>query len=316
MRRWACLLALLGAPAAAQPAPAGIPIPLQGAWFAGGCAQPEALLFVTARAVARVPAAWLPAGLPPTGSSSTGLSSTGSSSSGAAPDAPAAEPPAARLYRFEALRDLAGEATGWTLGTAAGPEAPRLLLRAERDALTTIEPAAKALDAELPGDGPVGRWARCPAPPLAVLALHAEGLAMLAALEHIEAGCAPDAAAACLRALLAAADVTGDGLLSAAELARLARGVAWVVAVADGVSGERLAGAVGIGALAGLLVRGVVDSLDYDGDGRVSAAELEQDRAAFGAARGTPAGAPLPGNPIGSGLDALRGLLTSLGLTP
>ncbi|WP_237215198.1 hypothetical protein, partial [Falsiroseomonas oryziterrae] len=66
---------------AAGPAPAGVPDALRGAWFAGDCADPQAMLVLTSRAAARVDA----------------------------------EEPG-RLYRFSALR----EAAGYTLGTAVG----------------------------------------------------------------------------------------------------------------------------------------------------------------------------------------------------
>jgi YD repeat-containing protein len=295
------LAAALLAPAlaAAQPAPApdaaaggpGIPEPLRGAWFQGDCARPEAMLFVTARAAARVP------------ESGAGL-----------------------LLRFVATGGGAAGAAGWTLGTAGGAEAQRLLLRpaaadpgqaAAPDALETAEPDAKTRDDRLPGDAPVQRWSRCPGVPPGVAALHGEGVAALAALEHIEAACGGGGAdtRACLAALVAQGDVTRDGMLGAAELARLARGAAWIVAVQQGGSGETLAAATGLGALAGLAAaRGLLESLDYDGDGRLSAEELAQDRVAFGAAGGTPQGRPLRSELAGPGLDALRELLGGIGL--
>ncbi|MFC7610345.1 hypothetical protein [Teichococcus aestuarii] len=132
-------LALLSAPpllpgaAKAQPQPAAPPPPLaavppalRGPWFAGGCASPTAMLHVTARAVARLPA-----------------------------DGPA------RLIRFAESRAQAG----WTVGTGRGAEAPRILLRGDATALQTAEPDAKLRDDRLPGDTPLAAWSRCAAPP-------------------------------------------------------------------------------------------------------------------------------------------------------
>ena len=114
---------------------------------------------------------------------------------------------------------------------------------------------------------------------------------------------------------MAQADVSGDGRLSPAELARLARGAAWLVAVQEGMTAENLPGALAAGALAGqLAARLAVEGLDYDGDGRLSPSELAQDRAGFGTVHGNAEGRPLHGEAAGAGLEALRGLLSGLGL--
>jgi YD repeat-containing protein len=109
-------------------------------------------------------------------------------------------------------------------------------------------------------------------------------------------------------------DVSGDGLLASAEIARLLRGAAWVLAVQEGATQDVLVGAVGAGALAGILsARLLVESLDYDGDGRLSAAELTQDRAAgFARATGTPEGRPLRTDGLTEGAGMLRGLMEGL----
>jgi YD repeat-containing protein len=223
------------------------------------------------------------------------------------------------LLRFVEVR--AAGAGGWTMGIARGAEAPRLLLRAgpgaAADTLETVEPDPKTRDDRLPGgDAAAARWHRCAAPlPPGIAALHGEGVAMLAAAEHIEAACGGPDTPSCLRAVLAQADVTGDGMLTTAEIARLTRGAAWIVAVEQGASGEALAATSGVGALAGLAAaRALLESLDYDGDGRLSAQELAQDRVAFGTARGTPEGRPLRSDLAEPGLDWLRGLLGGMGL--
>jgi len=254
---------------------AGVPEPLRGAWFAGDCADPQAMLVLTGRAAARVDA----------------------------------EEPG-RLYRFGAMRDAAG----YTLGTAVGAEAPRLMFRPAAEGLETVEPDPKTRDDRLPGDAGPQVWRRCDAPPAALAALHGEGIAFLAALEHLEAACGAGTPGACAEAILRGGDVSGDGRLAPAELARLVRGAAWVAAVQEGATQDVLAGAVGAGALGGILAaRALVESLDYDGDGRISAAELLQDRgAAFARAAGTPAGRPLRMEGIAEGAGMLRSLMESL----
>lgn len=254
----------------------GTPEPLRGAWFAGECADPQAMLIVTGRAVARVEA-----------------------------EAPA------KLYRLAEVRPLAG----WTLGIATGGEAPRIMLRegGAAGALETIEPDPKTRDDRLPGDATPIAWRRCAAPPVVLASLHGEGAAFLAALEHIEAGCASGTPGACARAIVAQGDVSGDGMLGAAELARLARGAAWVLAVQEGATQDIVAAAAGAGAVAGLVAaRLLVESLDYNGDGRLSAEELAQDRVAFAANPGSTEGRPLRMDGLSEGAGMLRGLVEGL----
>ncbi|WP_198372564.1 EF-hand domain-containing protein [Roseomonas rosulenta] len=260
---------------AAGPAAAqGIPEVLRGTWAQGACAVPTDLLHLTARNLVRLPA-----------------------------DGPA------RLVRLRSLRALGD----WTLGTGAGAEAPRVLLRAAGDALETMEPDAKLRDDRLPGDTPVRRWQRCTVPPPGLAALHGEGLAVLGALERLEAACQEGAAPPCLAALVAVGDVSGDGKLGVAEVARLLRGVAWAMAAQDAGTPEALATAVGLGSIAALAAaRLIVDGLDFDGDGRLSAAELAQDRAAWPSGGGAAAGRPVVIEALGEGAGLLRALLERL----
>jgi hypothetical protein len=273
LRRVAALPLLAALLLGAPAAAQGIPEALRGSWAQGACAAPDAVLHLTARSAVRLPA----------------------------------EGPA-RLLRLRELRPLGD----WTLGTAGGAEAPRLLLRGANDALQTAEPDAKLRDDRLPGDTPVLRWTRCPVPPPGLAALHGEGLAVLAALEALEAGCQQGGMAPCLAALVAAADVSGDGALSVAEVARLLRGAAWALAAQDGAPAEGLAAAVGLGALAAqAAARLLVDGLDFDADGRISAAELAQDRAAWPGG-GTAAGRPVAVEALAEGAGLLRALLERL----
>ncbi len=267
----ALLLALLAGPAFAQ----AVPPPLRGAWYAGDCADPAALLVLTARAAARLEA-----------------------------EAPS------RLYRFATTTPLGAH----VLGVGVGAEAPRLMFRAVPQGLETIEPDPKTRDDRLPGTAQPETWRRCAAPPPGLSLLHGEGVAFLAALEHLEAACGAGTPGACAAALIAQGDVSGDGRLSAAELARLMRGAAWLLAVQDGGAAETIAVSLGGGALAAILAaRLLVESLDYDGDGRLSAAELLQDRAGgFAGAAGAEAGRALRLEGFAGGAELLRGLIEGL----
>lgn len=268
MRRLVLAALLCAAvPAAAQ----GVPEALRGTWAAGSCAAPSALLHVTARSVARLPA-----------------------------DGPA------RLVRFRALRDQ----DGWTLGTGAGGEAPRIMLRTHEDGVELAEPDAKLRDDRLPGATPVTRWLRCLAGDARLSLLHGEGLAFLGALERLEAVCQAGPMPICIGGLVAEADVSGDGLLSVAEVARLLRGAAWALAVQQGGDVDGIAIAGGLGGIAALAAaRALVGSLDYDGDGRLSPVELAQDRLVFPSGAGSPDGRPGTIEALAEGAGLLRNLL-------
>jgi hypothetical protein len=255
---------------------AGVAAAQRGAWFGGDCAAPDGMLFVTARSAALLP-----------------------------------EEGDGQLLRIVALRD---QGNGWTVATGRGALAPRLALRATGETLETALPGPKQLDTALPGEAPVTAWHRCPAMAPALALRHGEGLAFLAQLERLEAACGAGAPmAGCLEAVVAAGDVSGDRLLGPAELARLARGAAWVVAMQEDGSAGTIGAALGGGALGGVLAaRLMVEMLDYDSDGKLSAAELGQDRVALPDATGQAAGAPLRTEGVGSGASALKALLDGL----
>ncbi|TPG49621.1 hypothetical protein EAH89_20875 [Roseomonas nepalensis] len=265
---------LLPANAQAPDAVAAVPERLRGAWFAGDCAAPAGMLALSARAAARVPA----------------------------------EGPA-RLLRFTEAR----QAAGWTVATGRGAEAPRLLLRPAGEGLETAEPANKLRDDRLPGDAPVTAWRRCAATPLA-FASQGEGVAFLGSVEVLEAACGPGIGSVpdCAAAIVRVGDVSGDNLLGTAELARLFRGAAWLLSI-QSEAGPELAGlAGGAGALGGLAAaRVVLESLDYDGDNRLSARELAQDRAAL-ATVGEARGRPLALERLSDGIAVLRGVVEGL----
>ncbi len=251
------------APSTLPPPPLAVPEALRGTWFRGECDRPEQMLHLTMRSAARVPEAGV-----------------------------------ARLFRFSGFRPAAD----WIFAAGVGPDTPRLLLRGTRDALDTAEPDPKLRDDRLPGDTPPLAWHRCPQPPLGLALQHAEGLAFLAALEQVEAACL-GAVPGCLEALRRQGDVNDDGALSLAELARLLRGAGWALAVQRGANAPALLAAAPRQAeQARGTARLLLESLDYDADGRISAAEMAQDRLRFGLAPGAQGGTPLP-------LEALRPLL-------
>lgn len=265
------VVALLALSAPALAAAQGVPEAMRGGWAAGSCLAPEAVLFVTARTVVRLP--------------------------GAAP---------ARLLRLRGLQ----ERDGWTLGIGGGAEAPRVMLRVAEDALELAEPDAKLRDDRLPGPTPVTRWLRCQAGGAGLAVLHGEGLAFLGTLERLEAACQAGPMPVCIGVLVAEADVSGDGHLGVAEVARLLRGAAWTLAVQQGSEPDAIAAATGLGAIAALTAaRVIVGSLDYDGDGRLSPPELAQDRLAFPPGTGAVEGRPGSIEALADGAGLLRSLI-------
>ncbi|SHJ28919.1 YD repeat-containing protein [Roseomonas rosea] len=274
-------LALLAAPLAAPPAAqaqapeAPVPAALRGAWFQGECTAPSAMLALSARGAARVPA----------------------SGSG-------------RLLRFTEARRLE---PGWTVATARGAEAPRLMFRAAGPALETAEPNNKTRDDRLPGDAPLTTWRRCPTTPLS-FAAQGEGIAFLGAVESLEAACGPETGSVtdCATALIRAGDVSGDNLLGSAELARLFRGATWLLSLQAEASPELSGLTNTAGTMGGVLAaRVMMESLDYDGDGRLSARELTQDRAVL-ATGGEARGRPLALERLSEGAALLRGIIEGL----
>lgn len=273
----ALALALLTAvPAAAQDA--ALPEPMQGLWASGECAAPEAMLFATHRSWAM-----LPTGGPQ------------------------------RVWR---IRRTSTVGDGHVLLVGDDEEQTRLLLRTTPAGLEVREPPEKLADTELPGDAPAMSFRRCPAIPAALALLHGEGLSFLGAFDGIEAACAHGDTAVCIDAVWSWADVSGDGTLTAAEVSRLARGVAYTVMLSQGTETEELAAALGAGALGGVAVGwALIASFDYDGSASLSKAEVMQDRFPPPGLAGAVAAAPAlpgPGVSLSAQLGALRTLFDEL----
>lgn len=276
---------LLASPLAAQPAGAqqeGIPVSAQGLWANGQCSDPAALLFLTGRYWAL---------LPKEGSQ--------------------------EMWRVERIVAQGG----FTLAVADDADQTRLILRPDGQRLETRTPGPKQPDDAIPGDAPATQWGRCAALPAPLAGLHGEGLSFLGALDGIEAACGAGDTAACIGAVFAWADVTRDGVLSPAEIARLVRGATYMAMLATGAELDTLASAVGAGALGGVAAAyALIASFDYDGSGSLSQAELLQDRSPMPGLSGpaAPPAAAVPGPPIGGAalagqLGALRSLLDQLG---
>lgn len=116
-------------------------------------------------------------------------------------------------------------------------------------------------------------------PPSQVL-LHGEPVAMLQVVSNAQSICQTDRQA-CASALFTGIDVSGDGNLSTAEIARLFRVAAYVAAVSEETpaSNDELAGVFAAGLPIGpLMASAIINSFDYDDNGVVSLAELSQDR--------------------------------------
>ncbi len=264
--------------AAAPAAQATFPPEITGLWVAGSCSEPAELLFITRSAWARL------------------------------------EANGVQVLRHAERFDRAGT---YALAVGDDPEATRLLFRREADGLLVRDPPAKLPDASLPGDGSDVAFRRCASIPVALAGLHGEGLSFLAALDGIGASCAGGDGAACINRIWAWADVSGDGGLSVAEIARLVRGMAYVGTLAAGSTGSELARAVGAAGVAAIAAAwALLASVDYDGSGTVSAEELARDRFPPPGLAGLPAeatdaggGPAFAASAFAWGLGALGGLL-------
>ncbi len=210
-------------------------------------------------------------------------------------------------------------AGGWLVATEGGDALPRTLLRVSGEGDTAgideAVPSDKVRDDQLPGATPIVRLVRCAALPPLFAAVHGEDLTFLHAMEAMEPPCGGNDPKACGDAFMAYADVTGDHRLTAAELARVVRGAAWVVQMAAGTDNTELALGLGGSTFAGLAVAEViVRSYDYDGSGSITFDELVKDRVAIDL---TPAprsvgSPPLPLDRILPGAKMLRELLHTL----
>jgi hypothetical protein len=141
----------------------------------------------------------------------------------------------------------------------------------------------------LDGDRLDGRFVRCPDASPALRWQFGEAISAFQGFGEIAAACAEDSGPRCLAKAFAFADVTGDGRLSPAEIARLLRALTFfVVYLANDKTivptSEMVASSAVAALVTPLLVNSIMTTFDYNGDGAVSLDELLQDRGAAGGA--------------------------------
>lgn len=110
--------------------------------------------------------------------------------------------------------------------------------------------------------------------------LHGEPVALLQVVSDAQGICQTDRQA-CADQLFAGIDVSGDGNLSTAEIARLIRVAGYIATVSEetAANNDDLAGVLAAGLPLGpLLASAIINSFDYDDNNVVSLAELTQDR--------------------------------------
>lgn len=140
--------------------------------------------------------------------------------------------------------------------------------------------------------------------------LHGEGFALLSVANQAQALCKNEQAA-CASALFNGIDVTGDGTLSTAELARLLRVGGYLAAVSEdnGATNDDLAAVLTASVpVAPLVAAALVNSFDYDNDGGLSLMEITQDRTTALGGLESDTGAAL-----GSRVDRMKEALKPLG---
>jgi len=126
-------------------------------------------------------------------------------------------------------------------------------------------------------------FARCDTPPPAVAWTLGEVVTLFDAAGRIHSRCRDDAGAGCVIEIFRAIDVSDDGVLREAEIARVLRAVGFVVGYATNervlvpVRDLLMPSAIG-SMVAPTIASGMVANYDYDGDGGLSLDELLQDR--------------------------------------
>jgi hypothetical protein len=135
----------------------------------------------------------------------------------------------------------------------------------------------------LDGDRLNGDFRRCVAPPPVVAWTLGEVLTLFEAAGRIQARCRAGDGARCALEAFRTVDVSGDGVLRQAELARVFRAVGFFVGYAAAernlVSARDMLVPSAIGGMVAPTVASrLVANYDYDGDGGLSLEELLQDR--------------------------------------
>lgn len=146
--------------------------------------------------------------------------------------------------------------------------------------------------------------------PRSQVLLHGEPLAVLKVVDSVYGKCQSDRQV-CAATLFAGADVSNDGKLSTAELARLVRVATYLAAVSSDevIDNGELAGAITATIpIAPVLSSAVVHSFDYDNDGVLSLREMTQDRGTLFAEI-----EPDAGDQLGTRLNQMKEAIKPLG---
>ena len=229
------------------------------------------------------------------------------------------------LWLGEEETTLSGLRLAGEVASGAGGEPPDDFIRLEESDgypnFFQVLPDGRLREAFLPDDAelsakPDADWAstdyqRCGnALPRDKVMLHGEALAVLSVVNDAQSVCSTNQPA-CATTLFDGVDVTGDGTLSTAEIARLFRVAGYLAAVSEenGASNDDLAAVLATSLpVAPLMASAIVNSFDYDDNGTVSLAELSQDR--ISAMQGID---PKSGDELGSRLDRMKETLKPLG---
>lgn len=229
------------------------------------------------------------------------------------------------LWLGEEETTLSGLSLASEAGAESAGEPPDDFIRLEESDgypnFFQVLPDGRLREAFLPDDAelsakPDADWAstdyeRCGnALPRDKVMLHGEALAVLSVVNEAQSVCSTNQPA-CATTLFNGVDVTGDGNLSIAEIARLFRVAGYLAAVSEenGASNDDLAAVLATSLpVAPLMASAIVNSFDYDDNGTVSLAELSQDR--ISAMQGID---PKSGDELGSRLDRMKETLKPLG---
>ena len=172
---------------------------------------------------------------------------------------------------------------------------------------------------------PLDGLRRCSVLPGGFSLMFAESVAMLRQFDEIETRCTGEemAAAQCVALAFEFTDVSEDGVFSRAELSRIVRAASFFIGYSINVKEtqdsyvplEKLSVAWFAASVLGPLVASnLIDSYDFDGDGRLSLKELLQDRSPEQGIEGVAAGlaAKVPPEMMSRLTRTVNGLLGAL----
>ncbi|MBB3192409.1 hypothetical protein [Halomonas cerina] len=152
----------------------------------------------------------------------------------------------------------------------------------ESDRLEKEEaPDISILPEQPPEAWEVGSYRRCDAANSSVGFMHAEGLSFFRFLTDLNDTACGSGKEQCIEKLWSYIDVSGNGVLSQAELSRLIRILAYIGTVKGSgyISNDDLFGKVGLASMiAPFVAKSIIDGSDYNDDGQLALDELFIDR--------------------------------------